>query len=377
MLEDLWNGFLELTAQFVIPDWGALIALLPVFIFVLTVVWLALTFLRLLRAPKAQRGKGRVIPRNPPGVHLPGPSFAPIFGAVGVFLLFVGIVFPGPILLLGAIALVLTLIYWLTESVRIFDHDLGVQSAPELPAVVHEGPPPGVHLPGPTFRPFLGAIGTGMLMLGLVFGGWLLAAGVLALVATLVGWLVDAGREYRNAEQADTSGHLESLPAPRWPSFLFVALAGLLIGGVVLQAGWLPPRDVNGGAGASASGAPGGSGAPPAAPAGSGAPGEPGGSGGPPGAPQADAVVHAMNVAFVETTLTAPAGRPFTLAFVNEDPGTPHNVELKDGSGASVFKGAIFAGPDTKVYDVPSLPAGAYTFVCSVHPNMTGSATLQ
>ena len=84
-----------------------------------------------------------------------------------------------------------------------------------------------------------------------------------------------------------------------------------------------------------------------------------------------------MNVAFVETTLTAPADRPFTLAFVNEDPGTPHNVELKDGSGASVFKGEIFPGVATKVYDVPPLPAGAYTFVCTVHPNMTGSATLQ
>src|SRR4029078_3051156 len=130
--------------------------------------------LRLLRAPKAQRGKGRVVPRNPPGVHLPGPSFAPIFGAVGVFLLFLGIFFPGPILLLGAIAMVLTLIYWLGESVRIFDHDLGVQRPPEVRGVVHEGPPPGVHLPGPSFRPILGAIGTGMLMLGLVFGGWLL-----------------------------------------------------------------------------------------------------------------------------------------------------------------------------------------------------------
>ena len=38
MLDDLWNGILELIAQFVIPDWGALIALLPVFIFVLTIV---------------------------------------------------------------------------------------------------------------------------------------------------------------------------------------------------------------------------------------------------------------------------------------------------------------------------------------------------
>jgi plastocyanin len=138
----------------------------------------------------------------------------------------------------------------------------------------------------------------------------------------------------------------------------------LLIGGVVLQAGWLPPRDVSGGQG------PGASGAPPAS-------GEPGGSGGPPAGPQADVVVHAKGIAFVETSLTGPADRAFTLGFVNEDPGALHNVELKDGGGASVFKGEIFAGVETKVYDVPPLAAGAYTFVCSVHPNMTGSATLQ
>ena len=79
-------------------------------------------------------------------------------------------------------------------------------------------------MPGPSFRPFLGAIGTGMLMLGLVFGGWLLAAGVIALIATLVGWLVDARKEYVKAVEADRTGHLESLPhrgprrcsLPRW-----------------------------------------------------------------------------------------------------------------------------------------------------------------
>jgi plastocyanin len=88
-------------------------------------------------------------------------------------------------------------------------------------------------------------------------------------------------------------------------------------------------------------------------------------------------VIHAKNVAFAEASITAPAGRPFTLAFDNEDPGTPHNVEIKDGAGASVFKGEIFPGVATRVYNVPALDAGAYTFVCSVHPNMSGSATLQ
>lgn len=368
MLEEIWNGILELLAQFVIPDWGALIALLPVFIFVLSVVWLVLTFVRLFRAPKPRRGKQRVAPRTPPGLHMPGPSFAPIFASIGVFLLFLGVVFPGPLLVLGGIALALTLLYWLTESTRIYDQDLGVRTATELPAVVRDGPPPGVHMPGPSFRPFLGAVGMGLLMLGLVFGGWLLAVGVIALIATLAGWLIDGRKEYVKAVEADTTGHLEAMPAPRTPALLFVALAVLLIAGVALQAGWLPPRDVGGGEGAGASGAP---------PGGSGGPGEPGGSGGPPPGPTADVVVHAKDIKFVEASLTGPADRPFTLALVNEDPTTPHNLELKDGAGASVFKGEIFPGVDTRVYDVPSLAAGTYTFLCTVHSSMTGSATLQ
>lgn len=369
MLEELWNGILELMAQFVIPDWGALIALLPVFVFVFTLLILAWTFLRLFRAPKPRRGKRRVTPRTPAGLHMPGPSWAPILAAIGVFLLFLGIAFPGPILLLGSIALGLTLLYWLTESTRIYDRDLGVRTATELPALLHAGPPPGVHMPGPSFRPILGALGTGMLMLGLVFGGWLLAVGVIALIATLVGWLVDARKEYIKTVEADSTGHLDNSPAPRTPALLLVVLATLLIGGVVLQAGWLPPRDVSGGEGAAASGAP---------PGGPGEAGEPGGSGEPPpGAAAADVVVHAKDIKFAESSLTGPADRPFTLALVNDDAGTPHNVELKDGAGASVYQGDIFNGVETRVYDVPALAAGTYTFLCTVHPSMTGSATLQ
>jgi plastocyanin len=87
--------------------------------------------------------------------------------------------------------------------------------------------------------------------------------------------------------------------------------------------------------------------------------------------------VHAKGIAFAESSLTAPADRPFTLALVNDDAGTPHNVELKDGAGASVYQGEVFNGVETRVYDVPALAAGTYTFLCTVHPSMTGSATLQ
>ena len=170
MLEELWNGILDLATQFVIPDWGALIALLPIFVLVLIVAVLGRTFARLLTAKPARRGQGpdRAADacRHPHAGSVARRRSSPRSGAA---LLFLGLVFEGPILVLGAIALVLTLLYWLAEALHIYDHDLGATS-PALPAVVHDGPPPGVHMPGPSFRPFLGALGATMLMLGLVFG---------------------------------------------------------------------------------------------------------------------------------------------------------------------------------------------------------------
>ncbi len=89
--------------------------------------------------------------------------------------------------------------------------------------------------------------------------------------------------------------------------------------------------------------------------------------------------ISALNVAFEQTSVTAPAGKAFQITFDNKDAGTPHNVAIhKDNaSGAEVFKGEIVTGPVTKTYDVPALDAGTYAFVCSVHPNMTGTLTVQ
>src|SRR5512140_1214843 len=229
MLEQIWNGFLGLTSQLVIPDWGRLIALaLPVGTTVLVVLLMARTVMQVATVPPARRGKSRITPATPAGIHMPGPSFAPIFAAVGAFLLFVGLVFGGITLVLGAIALVLTLLYWLAEGLRIYDHDIA-PTATILPAVVHAGPPPGVHVPGPSWRPIFGALGTALLFLGLVFGEWLLAVGVIALVLGLVGWLPDARKEYVKTVEADQTGHLENIPEPRVPMRALTFLAILVI----------------------------------------------------------------------------------------------------------------------------------------------------
>ena len=134
--------------------------------------------------------------------------------------------------------------------------------------------------------------------------------------------------------------------------------------------------------GASASPAP--SAAASAAPSGGAASAAP--SGNPAGSPAASGgaaetvlQLAAANIAYDQTDLTAPAGVPFQIAFTNNDAGIPHNVSIHQGSptGTEVFKGAIFTGVATQTYDVPALPAGTYSFVCSVHPNMVGTLTVK
>lgn len=89
--------------------------------------------------------------------------------------------------------------------------------------------------------------------------------------------------------------------------------------------------------------------------------------------------ISAQNVAYDTAALSAPAGAPFKIHFTNNDASVPHNVAIHEGSptGQEVFKGEIFPGPGERTYDVPALPAGTYGFVCSVHPNMSGTLTVQ
>jgi plastocyanin len=367
MIQDLWTSLLAFSGQFIVPDWGALVALIPLGLAALVLLYMTWTVFRFATAGPTSRGVRRLPPVAPPDIHMPGPSFAPVLAAFGMFMFLFGLFTGGPWMWIGIAVLVITLLYWGREALRDYDRTVHADNPPivgALPAPTGGTPPEGVHIPPPSFRPLLVSVAFTLLVIGVVFGGWWLLVGVLAMGVTLLGWLRDSRREYAAVADADHTGHLDLGGAPSWPKATFAVLVLLVVGGLVATTSVIPDK-----------GTPAPSGGPVASGGASGGGGATGGSAAP-SLPAADAVLVAHNIAYVQTTLTVPAGKPFKLAFDNQDP-VPHNMEIKDAGGTSQFKGEIFSGPAVKVYDVPALAAGQYTFACTVHPNMTGTLTAQ
>jgi plastocyanin len=87
--------------------------------------------------------------------------------------------------------------------------------------------------------------------------------------------------------------------------------------------------------------------------------------------------ISAKDLEFSTSTLSALAGKPFQIAFDNQD-SAPHNVAIyRDSSAAGKVLGSDpFSGPAVVRYDVPPLAPGSYFFRCDVHPAMSGELTV-
>ena len=355
-----------------------------------------------------------------------------------------------PALLLGLVGLILLLLAWAWWRSRPLNRGRTI-------APLSEGhPPAGVHMPGPSKWPLLIPAGAGFLFAALVFHAGrapqpaidpatgmivtkaapgldglinlpLLAVGLAILLAGIVGWYRDAGREWRRAEDpgwtppAPPPPALSEPPLPAgmhlpgpspWPllapfalAFMFFGLVvstAFIIGGlamaIVAAVGWYRDagREWHGAeaghpaAGRTAANAlPSGllllygfiaaaslavvlaptflavvAPAPQTAPAASLSP--------------SLAITAKSVLGFDVQSLTVPADTPLTVAFSNPDVGVQHNFAIFTSSDLKtpLFQGERITGPANTTYQVPALPAGTYHFVCEVHPQtMFGTIT--
>ncbi|MGZ8565455.1 MAG: cupredoxin domain-containing protein [Actinomycetota bacterium] len=85
---------------------------------------------------------------------------------------------------------------------------------------------------------------------------------------------------------------------------------------------------------------------------------------------------------FAETNLAVPADTSFSITFLNDDEGIPHNVQIFEGTTTTTTPlwapdgNAMITGVDQVTYDVPALPAGTYAYNCFSHPvTMVGTLT--
>jgi hypothetical protein len=69
-------------------------------------------------------------------------------------------------------------------------------STPEHP----EAPPAGedIHLPGPSLQPLLLCVGVTVMLIGVTIGLFLVVAGGLLALVTLIAWIRDARREFQD-----------------------------------------------------------------------------------------------------------------------------------------------------------------------------------
>lgn len=77
---------------------------------------------------------------------------------------------------------------------------------------------------------------------------------------------------------------------------------------------------------------------------------------------------------FVPNTAQAPANTPVTLT-LNNTSTQPHNLAFEQGITAKTDPNVAAGASETITFTTPG--AGTYKFVCTIHPGMEGTLTVQ
>ncbi len=86
--------------------------------------------------------------------------------------------------------------------------------------------------------------------------------------------------------------------------------------------------------------------------------------------------IRAQGIAFEPTAMTLRAGTSITATFENADDGIPHGLIVSKGD-MQIAATDIITGPGSVTVNVPPLEPGVYAYSCPVHPNMSGTITVE
>ena len=365
---DLWTQFLDLTSQLVTPLWGTLLQYIPLLLFGLIVVLLAGLALVWQRNAALNRSRvPRPLPAGPvpAGVHLPPPSRWPFVIPIGLFFVFLSLIFGGvgvpinpPLAMIGIVVALIGAAGWFIDANREYEEldagDHHLRLVPETAGQAAELKiPAGVHLPGPSAWPFYAPIGLFFVFYGLILSPVMIVAGALMAIIAAVGWFLDAQVEYRQVEATDhpaeplTRDPEKAFHKGLVPIYFTVAVVAIAL----TLAPWaltLLPKSNSSGTGL-------------------------------PTATSTPTISTSQATRFDQSLIVVIANKPITLTFDNNQDGVQHNVAIYNGPSLATtyFKGDLVKGVGVGIYNVPALPPGQYMFICNVHPNMIGKLVSQ
>lgn len=98
--------------------------------------------------------------------------------------------------------------------------------------------------------------------------------------------------------------------------------------------------------------------------------------------PGAGLTVNAENIAFDVEEIPLSANEPAAIEFINHD-ADRHNISIYPDQAAAlafedaIFEGQIIGGDESVTYEFEAPEAGKYYFHCDVHPNMSGTVSVQ